>query len=320
MRVYREPAELRAEGRRRRAVTVGVFDGCHRGHARIIQATREAARRRELDAALAVTFWPHPLSLVAPDRAPDLILEREERIAALAATGLDELLLLDFDAALAATSYTDFTRELLVADLGMAQLTVGYDFHLGRAREGSAEAMATLGESLGFQVEIVTPCYLDGRIISSTRIRADLAAARMEAVDAALGRPWILSGVVERGDGRGRQLGFPTANLGLPAPEKLLPPAGVYLVSLSLSADRKFGVMNLGWAPTLKARFTPEIHVLDWTGDLYGQAIQINVLQWIREEKLFPDATALELAIADDLAEARRRIAAIPGAEGENPL
>lgn len=308
MRVYRDPGELAAAGDRRRSVTVGVFDGVHRGHARITRATREAAARHELDSSLALTFWPHPLALVAPERAPSLILDLDERIAALADTGLDELLVLPFDDALAATPFPDFTRDLLVATLGMRQLVAGYDFHLGRGRAGNAEAMAVLGEALGFRVEVVTPCYLDGRIISSTRIRDDLAAGRLDDVARALGRPYTLGAVVESGEGRGAGLGFPTANLRPPGDEKLLPPPGVYLVSAEVEGERSFGLLNLGWAPTLKGRFTPEIHLLDRSVDLRGQHLQCDVLQWIRAEKTFSGPEALQAAIAEDVAEARRRI------------
>jgi len=308
MRVYRALDELAAAGPKRRSVTVGVFDGVHRGHLRIIEATRMAAGRQELDASLALTFRTHPLALVAPERAPKLILDLDERIAALAATGLDELLILPFDETLAATPYPAFTRDLLVEALGMEQLVAGYDFHLGRGRAGNAEAMAALGESLGFRVEVVTPCYQGGRIISSTRIRDDLRAGRLDAVAEALGRPYTLGAMVESGEGRGAGLGFPTANLTPPGDEKLLPPPGVYLVAAEVEGERSFGLMNLGWAPTLKGRFTPEIHLLDRSVNLQGRYLQCEVLQWIRAEKRFSGVDALREAIAADVDEARRRI------------
>jgi riboflavin kinase / FMN adenylyltransferase len=310
VRIHRGLDELRAAGRRERAVTLGVFDGVHRGHTRILEAARAAGR--ELAGALVLTFWPHPLSLIHPDRAPRLILSLEERLSALADAGLDEVLVLDFDAKLAATPFELFTREILVGELGMRALAAGYDFHLGKGRAGSAEAMAALGEQLDFRVEVVTPCYRNGKIISSTWIREDLTAGRMEALAEALGRPYSISGRVEAGAGAGRGLGFPTANLCPPAPEKLLPPPGVYLVSVMLDRGRIiYGLMNLGWAPTLRGSFKPEVHLLDWEGDLYGMALQVDVLQRIRPEETFPDTGALQAAVAGDREEARRRIAAL---------
>lgn len=314
MRVHRSLADLPAA---RRAVAVGIFDGVHAGHRRILGALLEAKARRGLDTALAVSFWPHPLALLRPASAPPLLLTLDERIAALAAAGLDELLVLEFTPELAATDFADFTRETLVGALGMAQLVAGYDFHLGRGRAGSAEAMAALGETLGYQVEVVTPCYDDGRIVSSSHVRAELAAGNLAAVRRALGRPFPLTGRVERGDARGTPLGFPTANLTAPPPEKLLPPLGVYLARAQWAgeASARPGLLNLGLAPTVRGRLLPELHLLDWSGDLVGTEVRVEVLEWLRPERRFPDLEALKTAIAADVATARRRLAA-----GDFPL
>jgi riboflavin kinase/FMN adenylyltransferase len=314
MEVYRGLAGLPAA---RRALTLGVFDGVHAGHRHILGALGAARRRDRLTSALALTFWPHPLSLLRPERAPGLLLTLDERIAALAATGLDELLVLDFTPAVAATDYADFARETLVGALGMRRLVVGYDFHLGRGRAGSAEALAALGETLGYRVEVVTPCYSDGRIVSSSHIRADLAAGRLAAVAAALGRPFPLTGRVEAGAGRGAPLGFPTANLAPPPPAKLLPPLGVYLARCRWAGQDGWrpALLNLGLAPTLRGRLVPELHLLDWSGDLRGQELQVEILEWLRAEQRFPDVEALKAAIAGDVAAAERRLAA-----GDFPL
>ena len=313
MRVYRRLEDLPRD--RRRAVTVGVFDGVHRGHRRILAALLGAARRRRLDASCAITFWPHPMAVLRPERAPGLLLTLEERIAALADTGLDELLILPFDREVAATDYADFARDALVGAAGMVQLVAGYDFHLGRGRAGSAEAMAALGESLGYRVDVVTPCYADGRIVSSTRIREDLAAGDLGAVAHALRRPFPLTGVVERGAGRGRALGFPTANLAPPPPEKLLPPRGVYLVRARWEGGAADGLLNLGEAPTVRGTFLPEVHLLDGDWDLCGRTLHVEVLERLRDEQRFAGLEALTAAIAADVAEARRRLA-LAGSRG----
>lgn len=309
MRVHRDLASLRAEGPRRRAVAIGVFDGVHRGHARILDALDAAVGREDLDEALVVTFDPHPLAVVRPERAPRLLCTLDERLAALAARGTGAALVLPFTADLAATDYARFAREILVGALGLRFLVAGYDFHLGRGRRGSAEDMAALGEDLGFRVEVVSPWYMDGRVLSSTRIRDDLAAGRLDAVRAAMGRPFRISGRVVGGRGRGRALGFPTANLAPPPPEKLLPPAGVYLVAARPEGEIRAGLMNLGWAPTLKDEWGPEVHLMDWEGDLYGQQLDVDVWQWIRGEERFSDPGALAARIHEDRERARRILA-----------
>jgi len=307
--VHRDLASLRAAGPRRRAVALGVFDGVHRGHGRILDALAAAAAREDVDEPLVITFDPHPLAVVRPERAPRLLCTLDERLAALAGRGVESVLVLPFTADLAATDYARFAREILVEALGARFLVAGYDFHLGRRRRGSAEDMAVLGETLGFRVEVVSPCYTDGRVLSSTRIRDDLAAGRLDDVREAMGRPFRVSGPVVRGRGRGRALGFPTANLAPPPPEKLLPPAGVYLVAARPGGEFRAGLMNLGWAPTLKDEWGPEVHLMDWEGDLYGQTLDIDVWQWLRSEERFSDPEALAARIRRDLDRAREILA-----------
>jgi len=314
MRVYYSLDDIQQTPTRRRGVSVGIFDGVHLGHAKILATLKEAVRREGLDSQLVVTFEPHPLAVVRPERAPRLILTLAERIAALERLGLGELLVLDFTPELAATSHEDFARDVLVGGLGTRALVAGYDFHLGQGRRGSAEDMARLGEELGFRVEVVTPCYLDGMIVSSTRIRTDLAAGRMAEVARALGRPYSLSGEVVRGRGAGRGLSFPTANLA-PPPEKALPPPGVYQVLCEFGDEKRHGLLNLGWAPTLKGEFGPEVHLLDFEGDLYGKQLELQILQWIRPEMKFSDPGALAEQIRADIERVREILAAGGGEE-----
>jgi riboflavin kinase/FMN adenylyltransferase len=309
MRVYRSMAELTGQASKRRAVSLGVFDGVHRGHAAILAALKHSAADAELDSALVLTFQPHPLCLVNPDRAPRMILTLDERLAELERLGLEEVLVLEFTPELAQTSYERFTQEILVAGLGLEILVAGYDFHLGHGRKGSGEAMAALGERLGFRVEILSPCYLDGGIISSTRIRRDLLAGRMEAVQRALGHPFPLGGELRPGQGKGRELGAPTANLSPPPPEKAVPPPGVYLVRARVGASLRAGLMNLGWAPTLRNSYLPEVHLIDFEGTISEPYLELHVLKRLRAERRFPDATALAAQIQRDLDAARRILA-----------
>jgi riboflavin kinase / FMN adenylyltransferase len=293
----------------RRGLAIGVFDGVHIGHRKIIRTLTDLVTGSSLTESLAITFDPHPLSLVRPQDAPPLILSLDDRLAELERLGLGAVAVLPFDARLAATPWEQFTEELLVGEMQMGHLVVGYDFHLGRGRAGSAEDMATAGQEHGFKVQVVSPCYLDGQIVSSTRIRRDLAAGRMAEVSRALGRPWRMLGTVSRGTGIGRQLNFPTANLPLDPRDHLVPAVGVYLVRTTVAGQDHWGVMNLGWAPTLKNRYGAEIHLLDYQGDLYGKIMEVKVLEHIREEIRFSGPDELRQNIQNDVIQARRLIA-----------
>ncbi len=313
MRIYRSLGEIVDKPAGGRGVSIGVFDGVHVGHRRILDELTASSALAGLDRSLAITFDPHPLSLVRPANAPQLILSIDERLEALSRCGIDEVLLLPFTRELAETDYEKFVAYTLIAKLGLALLVVGYDFHLGRGRRGSAEAMAALGETAGFIVKVITPHYLDGRIVSSTHIRQSIGEGDMEAVREALGRCYRLSGEVIRGRGLGSGLSFPTANLSPPPPEKVLPPCGVYLAEALVEGERRHGLLNLGWAPTLKGEFGAELHLLDFSGNLLGRQLEVELLQWLRPEKKFPDAEALVAQIGEDVARARALIDARGG-------
>ncbi|HEV2427484.1 MAG TPA: riboflavin kinase, partial [Acidimicrobiales bacterium] len=208
----------------RHAVAVGVFDGLHRGHQRVIAEARDAAGE---DAAVAVaTFDPHPAEVLNAARAPRLISTIDQRLEGLAALGVDVARVVTFDAALAAESADSFVRRVLVGELRASAVVVGEGFRFGHDRVGDVDLLERLGAALGFTVRAVAPFGEDGRI-SSTRVRALLGAGDVEAARAALGHAFTLRGSVERGDARGRQLGFPTANLDV-APRQALPAQGVY--------------------------------------------------------------------------------------------
>jgi riboflavin kinase / FMN adenylyltransferase len=288
-----------------RVISIGVFDGVHLGHQHILKTLVAARERENLDRSLLISFDPHPLALLRPDTPPRMISTLEERVSKLEGHGPDELLVLPFTHELASTPFDVFAREILLKQLGMRHLVAGYDFRMGKGRGATAEDMAALGEDLGFRVEVVTPCYLDGEIISSTRIRAAVNDGDLESAADRLGRPFSLSGKVIRGDGRGRGLGFPTANLETFPQSKLLPPAGVYRVRVRWEGAQAEGLMNLGMAPTLRDRFLAEIHLLDFKDDLYGIQLDVDVLQRFRSEEKFSDVELLRAEIARDVARLR---------------
>lgn len=290
---------------RRRAIAIGVFDGVHIGHRKIIGDLLAAREAGQFAAALVLSFDPHPLSVLGKGAPPRLLTSPGRRSRELLKLGVDEVLMLPFSRELAAMPYGDFTRDILVARLGIGHLVAGHDFHIGQGGDGSAAAMAKLGESLGFGMETAAPVQIGEETVSSSGIRIDLSEGRLDAVSEKLGRPWSLAGQVVEGSGRGRLLGFPTANLQLDLPDPALPPAGVYLVRVLIDGQRRDGLMNLGLAPTLRGSFCAEVHLIDRQEDLYGRDMQVEVLQAIRPERAFPDADSLAARISEDLKLAR---------------
>ncbi|MDP6419318.1 MAG: riboflavin biosynthesis protein RibF [Candidatus Krumholzibacteria bacterium] len=302
--IYRDPAEV--PGGQSRSVAVGVFDGIHRGHAKILDQLKLRKDEESLDTSLVLSFDPHPLAVTRPEQSPSLICTPEERCLEIGRRGIDEILLLPFSPEWAALPFEQFCAEVLSSALGTQSLVIGEDFRMGRDREGGIEELRKEGALRGFSVEVIPPCLHEGQVISSTRIRRDLREGRLEEVAAQLGRPWRLSGRVVRGAGKGRELGFPTANLDAFLPEKLLPPPGVYRVEARLEDAAFPGLMNLGWAPTLRDSFVAEVHLLDFHRDLLGEVLELDIFQRIRDEQRFPDLASLVRQIEEDVRNLRR--------------
>jgi riboflavin kinase/FMN adenylyltransferase len=296
-----------AFGRSDCVVTVGTFDGVHRGHAHVITRVLEAARERSAPSVL-VTFDPHPLRIVRPESAPPLLTTPREKVEVLAATGLDAVALLVFDRTVAEASPRTFVERWLIGRFGLGHIVVGYDHAFGHNRSGNVETLRALGRSLGFGVDVVAPLSSDEGPISSTRIRAALAAGDVGAAAHALGRPYLLRGTVVRGDGRGRALGFPTANLHVPR-DKLVPTPGIY-AARAYAVGRAFdAVVHIGPRPTFPgAAPTLEVHLFDFDGALYGRHVRVDFCARLRGIERFADARALVRAMEADAAAARRAL------------
>ncbi|HEX7118917.1 MAG TPA: bifunctional riboflavin kinase/FAD synthetase [Longimicrobiales bacterium] len=299
--------DLRGATRRPGAVvTVGTFDGVHRGHLAVIDEVRRQARIRNAR-SVVVTFEPHPLRVVRPEEAPLLLTTPEERHALLAATGVDEIGTLRFTREMASFSPRRFVEEILIARFGMTHLVMGYDHGLGRGRSGDVDALRRIGDELGFGVDVVPALTIDDAPISSTRVREALARGDVAFAARGLGRPYSLHGDVVRGAGRGRELGFPTANLDVADPQKLLPLEGIYAVQARGADGRaRDGVLHLGPRPTFEdAPPSIELHLFDFEGDLYGRRIEVAFCGRIREIRAFPDVESLIAAMHEDCARAR---------------
>jgi len=306
MRVIRHLAR-RAERLPGSVLTLGNFDGAHLGHQAIVR--RAVARAREAAGlAVALTFEPHPVAVLAPARAPLMLQTLHDRLASLAGLGIDVTVVQRFTRAFAALDPEAFVRDFLLRHLGLAHVVVGYNVNFGRDRAGTSETLRTLGARLGFGVEVVGPVATagDGEQVSSTRLRALLQAGDMPRARALLGRPYALRGRVVVGDRRGRALGFPTANLHLRA-GLLLPPDGVYAVGVEVDGRAHEGVLNIGVRPTFAGkRRTIEVHVLDFGRDLYRRWLVVKVIERLRGEQAFSGPEALRAAIARDVERARR--------------
>lgn len=294
------------------AVTIGNFDGVHLGHQRLVERCVAQARRRKTK-AVALTFWPHPARVLAPDFAPPLIVSRTRRLELLEAAGLDAVIEQPFDRAVAAMAPAEFTR-LLLDEVGARAIVVGYDFTYGAARAGRLETLRLACEDRGAQLEVIDPVSVAGLVVSSTKIREFVLAGNVEGAASLLGRPFDLEGVVVRGDGRGRSIGVPTANV---SPEAdLVPGIGVYAVRVRLpDGSPALGACNVGINPTFRPESSSgpasralrvEVHILDRDLDLYGQRLRVAFVQRLRVERRFQSVDELVRQIRADIVEARR--------------
>lgn len=286
-------------------VTVGTFDGMHRGHRDVVQRLVDRAAAAGLP-SLLVTFDPHPLEIVNPAAAPPLLTVREEKMEILAETGVDYVAVLPFTRQLADYTAENFVELVLRGRFRMKQLLIGYDHGFGRSRAGDVSVLRSLGERDGFDVEVVEAVEApDGHSISSTAIRRSVAGGDLDRAAEALGRLYSVGGRVGRGEQRGRQLGFPTINL-TPLPRKLLPPEGVY-AARAQTPQGTFGAMvNLGPRPTFgDATVGIEAFLFDTDVDLYGAHVRLELVSRLRDTRKFPDAAALIEQIKRDEIAAR---------------
>lgn len=302
---------------RETVVTVGMFDGVHRGHWDVLRQLVHRAAERGLP-SVVVTFDPHPLEVVNPPAAPRLLTPGREKLEMLAQSGIDYVAVVPFTAALAAYEADEFVDHVLRARFRMGELLIGYDHGFGRGRTGDVGVLRDLGRSRGFTVDVVEPVPGEGGepVSSSVTRRAieegDLAAARL-----ALGRPYAVAGTVAHGEKRGRLLGYPTINVVPESPRKLLPLAGVYAVAVQTPRGALGGMMHLGPRPTFDDdRVTLEAHLFDASVDLYGAHVRIDFLARLRDVERFPSADALVAQLGRDAEAARAAIAADAAAAG----
>src|SRR5690348_3806469 len=313
MRIFRHDTVAAAE--RGAVVAIGNFDGVHLGHQAVIGEAGRIARAGGLPHAV-LTFEPHPRRVFRPDDPPFRLTPFRAKSRHIEALGVDLLFTLHFDLAFARRSAAGFIEGVLVGNLGVRHAVVGYDFVFGHRRGGTPASLQARGAELGFGVTVVGPIAAQGgAVYSSTRIRELLGAGKPREAAALLGRFWEIEGRVERGDARGRSIGFPTANLMLD--DYLRPAPGVYAVRAGIEEEGRTvwhdGVANLGQRPTFGGSdLRLEAHLFDFDRDLYGRHLRVAMIEYLRPERKFPGIDALKAQIAADAAQARALLQAEP--------
>jgi riboflavin kinase/FMN adenylyltransferase len=287
-------------------LTIGNFDGVHLGHRAMLDRLVGRARDAGLPAAV-MTFEPHPRELFAPEQAPARLTSLREKLNLLAECGVDETYICRFDRRLASLSADEFIERVIVAGLGARHLIIGDDFRFGKGRSGDFTVLQQAGAALGFGVEAMHTIDIDGERVSSSALRDALAEGDLEHAARLLGRPYCIAGRVRHGDKIGRQLGFPTANIQLK--RKKLPLSGVFAVTVSgIAADPLPGAASLGVRPTLGDGLKPvlEVHLLDFSADIYGAHVTVNFLHKLRDEAKYDSLDALKAQIALDVTATRQ--------------
>ena len=280
-------------------ITLGNFDGLHLGHQELIR--KIILRAKESGGlSMVVTFRPHPLKILAPEKCPPLISIYEEKIQLLEKLGIDVLVKIPFTLDFSKMEPREFVHDVLVDLLGAKEIFVGYNYRFGKGRKGNMQMLRDLGKELGFIVREVEQVSLNGEVISSTRIRQLLINGEVEHAAKLLGRPYALCGIVVKGDGRGRGLGFPTANLA--SRHSIIPSNGVYAVRLLVRDKYYNGIVNIGMRPTFDAKsMAIEVHIFNFDEDIYGEEMTVYFAGKIREEKKFVSAEALIDQIKADI-------------------
>ena len=305
MDVIHFPEDPRPPAWRLPVLALGNFDGLHRGHVKIIERIQRGAAERG-GTSVVLTFDPHPPRILRPDKAPPLLMTKPQKLDALARTGVQGAAVVRFTREMSQWAPDTFVKTVLVDWLRVAEVWVGADFLFGRDRSGNFTLLRSLGAQYGFRAEKIDPIRYKDFVVSSTRIRRLVSEGRVDEAGALLGHHYAIDGVVVEGARRGREIGFPTANLS--TSNDLLPPHGVYATAVTIDGALHPSVTNIGQRPTFgdELQTTIETHLLGLTRDLYGRTLRLAFVQRLRDERKFPDVEALQDQIAADVRRATR--------------
>lgn len=299
------PDDARPASWHQPVLALGNFDGLHRGHMKIVDRVRRRAGERG-GAPVAMTFDPHPPRVLRPDKAPPLLMTSAQRLEAFARAGMQGVAVIRFSIEMSRWQPEEFVERVLVDWLRIAEVWVGANFLFGHDRSGNFSLLRTLGARHGFRAEKIDPVRYKDFVVSSTRIRRLVGEGRVDEAGALLGHHYFVDGTVVEGDRRGREIGFPTANLAVE--NELLPPRGVYATLATVDGQAMTSVTNIGRRPTFGEtdRDIVEAHLLDTTRDLYGTSLRLAFVQRLRDERPFTDVDALTEQIEADIRQARR--------------
>ena len=279
--------------------TFGVFDGLHLGHQAVIHQVVRVATARDLSSAV-LAFYPHPMAFLAPERCPPILTPRQKRLELLEELGVDIAIFVRFDAYLAQMSPSTFVQDVLIDKLCARQVIVGYACQFGKNRAGNAEVLQSLGAQYNLNVTIMPPTLVKGMSVHSTRAREAVVQGQLDLAAELLGRPHSIIGRIVRGDGRGRQLGYATANVH--AENQIYPPNGVYAIQAKLEDRLYGGILNMGVRPTFDGlAFQVEAHLFNFNENVYGREIEIFFIKNVRDERRFPDLESLAKQIGQDV-------------------
>jgi riboflavin kinase/FMN adenylyltransferase len=285
-------------------LALGNFDGLHRGHLKIIERVKRGAAEQG-GTPMAMTFDPHPPRVVRPEKAPPLLMTKEQRLDALHRAGIACVAVVRFTHELSQWDPETFVRTVLVEWLRISKVWVGANFLFGHGRSGNFSVLRTLGQRYGFRADKIDPVRYKDFVVSSTRIRRLVGEGRMDEAGALLGHPYYIDGQVVHGRGRGREIGVPTANL--ETANELIPPHGVYATTVTVDGIIHAGITNVGVRPTFgESDVAIETHLLGYSGDLYGRRVRLSFVQRLRDERRFPDVDALRAQIEADQRRAER--------------
>ena len=290
-------------------LTIGTFDGVHLGHQKIITSLVTKAKQKSLQANI-LTFFPHPRMVLQKESNLKLIDTLEEKQNLLSELGIDNLIIHPFSKEFSKLTAIEFTRDVLVNGLGMSALMIGYDHRFGKNREASVEDLITYGQSYNFEVTVIPAQDISSITVSSTKIRDAIKISNFKKVNQFLGRPYELNGKVIKGNGVGRTIKYPTANIEIKEIYKLIPPKGVYLVKIYLGENEFSGMMNIGNRPTINGlNQTIEVHIFDFDKDIYGKKLKVCFVKKIRKEKKFDSLPSLKSQLKKDEENCKRILA-----------
>jgi riboflavin kinase/FMN adenylyltransferase len=292
MKIFRDISEIPKYTNT--VLTVGTFDGVHKGHQKIINEVVNTSKNEALR-NLVITFWPHPRKVLFKDSEIKLLTSQQEQKEILSKLGVENLLVINFTKSFSEITSYQFVKDFILDKIGLKKIIIGYDHHFGKARQGNVNFLKSISKDLNFDVVEIEPLKIDSNIVSSSLIRTELLNGNINLANKLLGREYSFTGTVVHGDGRGRELGYPTANILLDEPDKLLPKLGIYAVYLFIDEKKYKGLLSVGRRPTFynNGDIVPEVYIYDFNMDIYNKKIKVEILEKLRDEEKFNSAEEL---------------------------